>query len=131
MSTTATGEAPLEENYSNQEPADFSFCLKQPSFKKASVQEHRTTSGNTSSESDSFSDNKDIDSKASLVPVIRLNIEGPTQRSYLYYSMELCETDTLAHRLSAHSLTRELTCNILRQITESIAYIHGKNLVSQ
>lgn len=50
--------------------------------------------------------------------------------SYLYYSMELCNEDTLERRLTPFNLTKQETCNIIQQITETIAYIHDKKLVN-
>lgn len=43
--------------------------------------------------------------------------------------MELCHGDTLKHRLDPYVLDRQQACDILHQITDGIAYIHGENLV--
>ncbi|UJR12265.1 hypothetical protein I4U23_016442 [Adineta vaga] len=57
------------------------------------------------------------------------NSKIPAKTSYLYYSMKLCEGESLEQRLNLYNLTEEQSCNIVQQIAEGIAYIHGERLI--
>ena len=75
-------------------------------------------------------DDLQADNEASSIQVKQDSMETVQETSYLYYSMELCNDDTLERRLSLFNLTKEQTCAILKQITETIAYIHERKIVS-
>jgi serine/threonine protein kinase len=109
--TSATATAISVEEDSEEEDYDLNYFLKVPSSRKKSFR-------------------KDSAVNAALSQVKQHDITEPTKTSYLYYSMELCKGDTLKHQLIPYILTKEQTCEILRQITVGIAYIHEKKLVS-
>ena len=55
----------------------------------------------------------------------------PLRMGYLYIQMECCEVQTLKEVINAGLLTsnKQLCKNLLTQILEALAYVHGKHLI--
>lgn len=156
MASTIAGTAPFHTADSSSESHDLSYFLKIPSPDEKSIRKDASQIGSAIQESGrsketnktsqepivaglvnipvnmsiDHEDDQEVINEAYPVQVKQDSTEKTEKISYLYYSMELCSGDTLEHRLSPSSLTKEQTCDILRQITEAVAYIHNEKMVS-
>ncbi|CAF1460953.1 unnamed protein product [Adineta steineri] len=89
----------------------------------------KTTESTHTSYSSSSSAGVQSDASSHGKPSKQDNFEVFTKTSYLYYSMKLCEGDSLEQRLIPYKLTKEHACNVVDQIAKGIAYIHEQKLI--
>lgn len=143
MLSSKAGASAYDEIDSDEESYDIDYILKKPTNQNdvsqignAPEDVHPPTNVGTelvnilAETTSSDINDQQLISEVSPVEIKLESLERKQEIAYLYYSMELCSEDTLERRLSPSTFTKEETCHILRQIIETIDYLHGKKMVS-